>query len=396
MPRSDEHRGGRFVAMETMAMLSAPDASIDDANASVGVLEAGTVFDVDGSQSVAVGDGGLERTVLRVNLEQNGLPDPKSSTYGWVSEVSASGLSVVCVDLSHCHRSPAQRLVGKSNVYFDGYYKCERKTSLYEELTKYQQRSVGPEGEKHLTRFFDLHGKTAQALPPGAIVKAIQHAPRAPGNAAGALYPERYRSYVRTPAGWIVVAKSRSTFSWATHADWSATPISCHELVLRAGGGTKDSADNWLAQFRQTPLGARIEFVWHAALWLQAIGLASSGFWHTHGAGTSCTIWANEEQLDDDGNPCDPSTSRLLLMLFGVEAGITVLWHMVHQKCCNPCVCFNEYYMDGFSKSGRQARGVVGELDHQPAPDSIRAEHFFDALLPCKWPWEMLSAKSTS
>ena len=384
------------MAMETMTIFSAPDANIDDSNASVGVLEAGTTFDADGSQSVAVGDGGIERTVLRVNLEQNGLPDPKSSIYGWVSEVSASGLSVVCVDLSHCHRSPAQRLVGKSNVYFDGYYKCERETSLYEELTKYQQRTVGPEAEKQLTSYFGLHGKTGQALPPGAIIKAIQHVPRAPVNATGALYPERYQSFVRTPAGWIVVAKSRSTFSWATHADWSATPISCHELVLRAGGGTKDSADNWLAQFRQTPLGGRIEFAWHGALWLQLIGLASFGFWQTHVADSSCTIWSDEEQLDGDGNPCDPSTIKLLLMLFGVEAGITVLWHMVHQKCCNPCDCFQECYKGGFGKSGRQARGVVGELlDHQPG-GKLRVENFFDVLLPCKWPWEMLSAKSTS
>ena len=36
MPRSDEHRGGRFVAMETMTIFSAPDANIDDSNASVG------------------------------------------------------------------------------------------------------------------------------------------------------------------------------------------------------------------------------------------------------------------------------------------------------------------------------------------------------------------------
>ena len=179
-------------------------------------------------------------------------------------------VSVVCVYLARCHAAIAQRLVGTSNVYMDAYYRCEEEATVYSDLALMNQRSTAQNGQKESYTYYVPRGKTGQQIPAGSIVKALQYFARAPCKRTG---EEIYRSYVRTPAGWIVIAKSGSVYSWSSRSEWMASPVSTNDLVRKAGGGQRISQDHCVARARQSVLGARIEFVWHASLWFQFVGL---------------------------------------------------------------------------------------------------------------------------
>jgi hypothetical protein len=90
-----------------------------------------------------------------------------------------------------------------------------------------------------LQHYYKLSGEAKEVCPAGMIVKALGHKTMAPSTSsfkssvAVQIFGEdkrRYRSYVRTSRGWVLVCDSTSSRE-ATASAWTATPL-CASLEL--------------------------------------------------------------------------------------------------------------------------------------------------------------------
>eukprot|EP01047_Picozoa_sp_COSAG01_P091612 COSAG01_NODE_23177_length_825_cov_1.555096_1_plen_119_part_00 len=87
--------------------------------------------------------------------------------------------------------------------------------------------------------YYKLSGEAKEVCPAGMVVKALRHKTMAPSTSsfksglAAKIFSEdkrRYRSYVRTSRGWVLVCDSISPRE-ATASAWTATPL-CASLEL--------------------------------------------------------------------------------------------------------------------------------------------------------------------
>jgi hypothetical protein len=83
-----------------------------------------------------------------------------------------------------------------------------------------------------LQPYYKLSGEATEVCPGGMVVKALGHKAMAPSKSSFKSPSCKYRSYVRTSRGWVLVCDSASPRE-ATASAWTATPL-CASLELRS------------------------------------------------------------------------------------------------------------------------------------------------------------------